>query len=110
MGTYVNVFFQLSRVLGKWTNHNLCNNEQQFYIFYRIEKKRSHFLRTQRFQESALCQLDLVAPLGNKIVLLNYQSHFQTLVPLETCQSFRAQLSGQKSQKKILYKQFAIDL
>lgn len=70
-----------------------------YVCFIEMKKKKSHFLRTQRFQQSALCQLDLVVPLGNKIVLLNYQSHLQTLGPLETCQSFRVQLPGQNPQK-----------
>lgn len=71
------------------------------YIFFIELTKEDSLFKDTKFQESALCQLDLVVPLGNKLVLFNYQSHLQTLVPLEICQSFRVQLSRQKHRKRI---------
>lgn len=45
------------------------------YVFLIEVKKEESLFKDRKISGSALCQLDLVVPLGNKIVLFNYQSH-----------------------------------
>jgi len=45
------------------------------YVFLIEVKKEESLFKDTKISGSALCQLDLVVPLGNKMILFNYLSH-----------------------------------